>query len=162
IDTVHVATRDGTPVLIRDVATVSEGWAPRQGVVSRGEGYDSVEGIVLMRRGESPTVVLDRVRQAIDELNTRILPEGVRVSPSYDRTDLVNTTLHTVGRNLVEGAVLVTLVLFVFLLDLRAALIVGTLIPLSLLTAFLYLKVRGMSANLLSMGAVDFGIIVDG
>src|SRR5262249_48844522 len=80
----------------------------------------------------------------------------------YDRTDLVSTTLHTVGRNLVEGATLVILVLFVFLLDLRAALIVATLIPLSLLSAFIYLKARGMSANLLSMGAVDFGIIVDG
>src|SRR4029077_11426719 len=90
------------------------------------------------------------------------LPDGIRVSPFYDRTDLVQTTLHTVGRNLLEGAALVTLVLFVFLLDIRAALIVGAIIPLSLLSAFIYLKLRGMSANLLSMGAVDFGIIVDG
>src|SRR5262249_51660963 len=89
-------------------------------------------------------------------------PAGVRVVPFYDRTDLVNTTLHTVGRNLLEGAVLVTLVLFAFLLDVWAALIVGVLIPLSLLSAFIYLKLRGLSANLLSMGAVDFGIIVDG
>ena len=159
---VHVATRDGTPVLVRDVADVSEGWAPRQGVVSRGEDYDVVEGIVLMRRGENPTLVLERVRQAIEELNGRILPEGVHVDAFYDRTDLVDTTLHTVGHNLLEGAALVVLVLWVFLLDLRAAIIVGTLIPLSLLAAFLYLKARGMSANLLSMGAVDFGIIVDG
>ncbi len=158
----HVATRDGTPILVRDVATVTDGWSPRQGVVSRGDQYDAVEGIILMRRGENPSVVLDRVRAAIDELNQRILPEGTRIVPFYDRTDLVSTTLLTVGRNLLEGAVLVTLVLFVFLLDLRAALIVGALIPLSLLSAFIYLKVRGMSANLLSMGAVDFGIIVDG
>ena len=102
------------------------------------------------------------MREAVDELNGDILPEGVKVDPFYDRTDLVNTTLHTVGRSLLEGGVLVTLVLFVFLLDLRAALIVAALIPLSLLSAFLYLKARGMSANLLSMGAVDFGIIVDG
>ncbi|MEO8605199.1 MAG: CusA/CzcA family heavy metal efflux RND transporter [bacterium] len=157
-----IATRDGTPVQVQDVASVADGWAPRQGVVSRGQSYDTVEGIVLMRRGENPTQVLDRVRGAVEELNQRLLPPGVRVVPFYDRTDLVETTLHTVGHNLLEGGVLVVLVLFVFLLDLRAALIVAALIPLSLLSAFLYLKTRGMSANLLSMGAVDFGIIVDG
>jgi len=162
IGAVHVASREGTPVLVHDVATVTDGWAPRQGVVSRNQQLDTVEGIVLMRRGENPSVVLQRVRDAIDELNIRILPDGIRVQPFYDRTDLVNTTLRTVGRNLLEGAALVTLVLFVFLLDLPAALIVVTLIPLSLLSAFIYLKLRGMSANLLSMGAVDFGIIVDG
>ena len=152
-----VATRDGTPVRVQDVATVADGWAPRQGVVSRAEQFDTVEGIVLMRRGENPTVVLERVRAAIGELNARLLPPGVQVTPFYDRTDLVDTTLRTVAHNLLEGGVLVTLVLFIFLLDLRAA-----LIPLSLLSAFLYLSLRGMSANLLSMGAVDFGIIVDG
>lgn len=157
-----IATRDGTPVRVQDVATVADGWAPRQGVVSRGEQFDTVEGIVLMRRGENPTIVLDRVRAAIAELNGRLLPPGVQVSPFYDRTDLVDTTLHTVAHNLLEGGVLVTLVLLVFLLDLRAALIVAAVIPLSLLSAFLYLHLRGMSANLLSMGAVDFGIIVDG
>jgi cobalt-zinc-cadmium resistance protein CzcA len=162
IAVVPIASRDGTPVLVRDVAAVTEGWAPRQGVVSRGDTDDTVEGIVLMRRGENPSDVLQRVRDAITELNTRILPDGAQVEPFYDRTDLVETTLHTVGRNLLEGAVLVILVLFVFLLDVRAALIVAALIPLSLLSAFLYLKARGMSANLLSMGAVDFGIIVDG
>src|SRR5262245_59316040 len=92
-----VASRDGTPVLVRDVATVTEGWAPRQGVVSRGGQLDTVEGIVLMRRGANPTAVLDRVRSAITELNGRLLPPGVQVSPFYDRTDLVDTTLHTVG-----------------------------------------------------------------
>lgn len=157
-----VASRDGTPVRVKDVATVANGWAPRQGVVSRGDQYDAVEGIVLMRRSENPTVVLDRVRAAIAELNARLLPPGVQVEPFYDRTDLVDTTLHTVAHNLLEGGVLVTLVLFIFLLDLRAALIVAALIPLSLLAAFLYLHLRGLSANLLSMGAVDFGIIVDG
>jgi cobalt-zinc-cadmium resistance protein CzcA len=162
IGAVQVVTREGTPVLVRNVATVTEGWAPRQGVVSRGHHLDAIEGIVLMRRGENPSVVLERIREAVDELNGRILPDGVTVDPFYDRTDLVETTLHTVGRNLLEGATLVIVVLFVFLLDLRAALIVATLIPLSLLSAFIYLKLRGMSANLLSMGAVDFGIIVDG
>ncbi len=162
IGAVHVAMHEGTPVLVHDVAEVSDGWAPRQGVVSRDQQVDSVEGIVLMRRAENPSVVLARVRAAIEEINGRMLPDGIHVSPFYDRTDLVNTTLRTVGRNLLEGAALVTLVLFVFLLDLRAALIVGVIIPLSLLSAFIYLRLRGMSANLLSMGAVDFGIIVDG
>ncbi|WP_224361277.1 efflux RND transporter permease subunit [Hyalangium versicolor] len=159
---VRVATHDGTPVFIKDVAEVREGWAPRQGVVSREADNDVVEGIVLMRRGENPSVVLARVRAAIDGINARLVPDEAKVDPFYDRTDLVNTTLRTVGHNLLEGAILVTLVLFVFLLDLRAALVVGVLIPLSLLTSFIYLKLRGMSANLLSMGAVDFGVIVDG
>ncbi|PTL76435.1 efflux RND transporter permease subunit [Vitiosangium sp. GDMCC 1.1324] len=159
---VRVATHEGTPVFIKDVAEVTEGWAPRQGVVSREGDNDVVEGIVLMRRGENPSVVLSRVRDAIGSINARLVPDGAEISPFYDRTDLVNTTLKTVGHNLLEGAILVTLVLFVFLLDLRAALVVGSLIPLSLLTSFIYLKLRGMSANLLSMGAVDFGVIVDG
>ena len=162
VATTPIASREGTPVTVRNVASVADGWAPRQGVVSRERQYDAIEGIVLMRRAENPTVVLERVREAVAELNDHLLPGDVKVDPFYDRTDLVETTLHTVGHNLVEGGVLVILVLFVFLLDIRAALIVGSLIPLSLLSAFLYLKVRGMSANLLSMGAVDFGIIVDG
>ena len=115
-----------------------------------------------MRRGENPTEVLSQVRTRVEEINANILPKGTRIWPFYDRTELVSSTLKTVGRNLAEGAILVTLVLFVFLLDLRAALITATVIPLSLLTAFIYLHLRGMSANLISMGAVDFGIIVDG
>jgi cobalt-zinc-cadmium resistance protein CzcA len=159
---VSLGSREGTPVFLSDVADVSEGWAPRQGVVSRGADLDTVEGIVLMRRGENPSEVLGRLRAAVESVNRRLAADGARVDPFYDRTELVGTTLRTVGRNLVEGAVLVTLVLFVFLLELRAALIVALLIPLSLLTSFIYLHFRGMSANLLSMGAVDFGVIVDG
>ena len=159
---VAVATRGGTPILVRDVASVHEGWTPRQGIYSRGRDLDAVEGIVLMRRGENPSRVLERVREKVTDINTRLLPQPVRIAPFYDRTELVNQTLATVGRNLVEGAVLVLLVLLVFLLDLRAALIVATGIPLSLCAAFIYLNWRGMSANLLSMGAVDFGVIVDG
>src|SRR5262249_18984055 len=147
---------------LKDVATVEEGWAPRQGVVSRGTDYDTVEGIVLMRRGENPSAVLERLRVAVQQVDARLADNGAWIDPFYDRTDLVGTTLHTVGHNLLEGGLLVTLVLFAFLLDLRAALIVAVLIPLSLLVSFIYLKLRGMSANLLSMGAVDFGVIVDG
>lgn len=163
IEAIRVATHEGTPVLVRDVAVVTNGWTPRQGVVSRNKSFDAVEGIVLMRRGENPSVVLNHLREVIEGLNkgTR-LPAGVQIKAFYDRTDLVDTTLANVGKNLAEGATLVTLVLFIFLLDIRAALIVASVIPLSLFSAFIFLKLRGMSANLLSMGAVDFGIIVDG
>jgi cobalt-zinc-cadmium resistance protein CzcA len=159
---VAVATRAGTPIPLSEVASVQEGWTPRQGIVGRGEDPDAVEGIVLMRRGRNPSEVLAGLHAEIDHLHAQVLPEGVRLDTFYDRSELVASTLETVARNLAEGATLVVLVLFVFLLDLRAALIVASVIPLSLLTAFIYLATRGMSANLISMGAVDFGIIVDG
>ena len=120
-----------------------------------------MEGIVLMRRGENPTVVLDALRERIAKLS-QTLPADVKIKPFYDRTELVNTTLKTVFENLAEGATLVMLVLFAFMLSLRASLIVAAVIPLSLAASFAFLYSRGMSANLLSMGAVDFGIIVDG
>ncbi|MCA9596766.1 MAG: efflux RND transporter permease subunit [Myxococcales bacterium] len=159
---VRVGSHGGVPITIRDVAKVSEGWAPRQGVVTRGNDEDAVEGIVLMRRGENPSVVLDALRERIALVNQRMLPPGVKINAFYDRTDLVDTTLHTVFKNLTEGALLVCLVLFAFMLSVRASLIVAAAIPLSLAASFIYLSARGMSANLLSMGAVDFGIIVDG
>ncbi|EYF08340.1 efflux RND transporter permease subunit [Chondromyces apiculatus] len=162
IGNVSVATRDGTPILLKDIASVQNGWMPRQGIVGRAEDQDAVEGIVLMRLGENPSEVLERVRGKITEINTQVLPKGTEIWTFYDRTELVSSTLKTVGRNLAEGALLVTFVLFVFLLDLRAALIVASIIPLSLFTAFIYLRSRGMAANLISMGSVDFGIIVDG
>ena len=162
INAVRVAFNDGVPVRVKDVATVLEGYAPRQGVVTRDLNEDTVEGIILMRRGENPSRVLAALRDKIDDLNERVLPDGVLIEPFYDRTELVNTTLKTVFTNLTEGALLVTLVMFLFTFSLRAALIVAAVIPLSLLTSFLYLHTKGMSANLLSMGAVDFGIIVDG
>ena len=146
---VRVSTHDGTPVFLKDVATISDGWAPRQGVVSRGRQYDAVQGIVLMRRGENPSVVLEGLRAQIQKVNARLAKEGATIEPFYDRSELVNTTLETVGHNLIEGALLVTLVLFIFLLDLRAAIIVATIIPLSLASAFIFLHARGMSANLL-------------
>jgi len=162
IEKVRVGFKDGIAVRVRDVAAVSEGYAPRQGVVTRDGNEDAVEGIVLMRRGENPTVVLKALRGRITDLNDRVLPRGTVISAFYDRTDLVETTLRTVFKNLAEGALLVTVVLFVFMLSVRASLIVALCIPLSLAASFVYLSVRGMSANLLSMGAVDFGIIVDG
>jgi cobalt-zinc-cadmium resistance protein CzcA len=162
IEQVRVAYHGGVPVTVKDVAAVRVGFAPRQGIVSRGHDEDAVEGIVLMRRGQNPSNVLDQLRETVKTINTSVLPQGVTLTPFYDRTELVNTTLETVFHNLTEGAVLVIGVLFIFLMSLRASLIVAAVIPLSLLASFLYLYLRGMSANLLSMGAVDFGIIVDG
>ncbi len=255
IGKVRVGFHGGVPVKLSDVATVTVGYMPRQGVVSRGTNDDTVEGIVLMRRGENPSVVLAALRKQIETIHARALPNGqvgwklepvkddkqmidvgaqasdengkqitypigkykgpclqgppdakalavlrcgttelravertddvaivasgeagvaptvvvggihaptIRIDPFYDRTELVDTTLDTVFHNLLEGALLVSLVLFVFLLSIRASLVVTLVIPLSLAAAFIYLKARGMSANLLSMGAVDFGIIVDG
>ncbi|MFT3698467.1 MAG: CusA/CzcA family heavy metal efflux RND transporter [Kofleriaceae bacterium] len=162
IGEVRCGFHGGVPVLIKDVAQVQQGYAPRQGVVTRGDNLDAVQGIVLMRKGQNPSVVLAGIRASVDEMRKHALPEGVAINPFYDRTDLVDTTLDTVFHNLGEGAFLVSLVLFVFLLSLRASLIVTLVIPLSLAASFIYLHARGMSANLLSMGAVDFGIIVDG
>jgi cobalt-zinc-cadmium resistance protein CzcA len=162
LEQVRVAIHEGVPVLLKDVAAVGVGYAPRQGIVTRNADEDAVEGIVLMRRGENPSLVLAALRNRIQDLNKRALPDGVAIRAFYDRTELVDTTLKTVFRNLLEGAALVVLVLFLFMLSLRASLIVASVIPLSLLASFFYLHSRGMSANLLSMGAVDFGIIVDG
>ena len=249
IGKVRVGFHAGVPVKVSDVATITTGYQPRQGVVTRNNDEDTVEGIVLMRRGENPSVVLKALRERLRELHEHSLPNGqvsfvqkpndkqidlamqftdesahsvtrplgtvagpctdatgpphskllamvvcahgvvfraeadgdtftlykgnevaaaglhaphIRVDPFYDRTDLVDTTLDTVFHNLAEGALLVSIVLFIFLLSVRASLLVTIVIPLSLATSFIYLKSRGMSANLLSMGAVDFGIIVDG
>ena len=159
---VRVGFHAGVPVKLGDVATITVGYAPRQSVVTRGDDHDGVEGIVLMRRGENPSIVLAALRERIDELQHHALPDEIRIHPFYDRTDLVDTTLDTVFHNLAEGAALVMIVLFVFLLSVRASLVVTIVIPLSLAASFIYLRSRGMSANLLSMGAVDFGIIVDG
>ncbi|NCZ75424.1 MAG: efflux RND transporter permease subunit, partial [Betaproteobacteria bacterium] len=163
IGQVVVATRaGGTPILIRDLAEVHVGALPRLGTVGQDYDDDIVTGIVIMRRGENPSVVLQGVKQKIAELNERGLPEGVQIQPFYDRTWLMEKTLKTVFRNLLEGALLVSLVLYLFLSNLRASLAVVVVIPLALLSTFLGLKIMGVPANLLSLGAMDFGIIVDG
>jgi cobalt-zinc-cadmium resistance protein CzcA len=163
---VVVAARQGIPVTIGDVARVEVGNVLRRGAVSMANDYgqqpDVVEGIVLLRKGSAPAPVLEAVHKKVEELNNDVLPKDVKIVPYYDRSALVETTLTTVIHSLIEGGVLVIAVLLVFLLSLRGALVVATVIPLSLLTSFVYLKLRGMSANLLSMGAVDFGILVDG
>lgn len=162
IGRIVVATRGSTPILVRDVAQVALGSVPRLGTVGQDNDDDVVTGIVVMRKGENPSVVLKGVKDKIAQLNERGLPKGVQVVPFYDRTWLMGKTLSTVFRNLVEGALLVSLVLYLFLSNLRASLAVVVVIPLALLATFLGLKVMGVPANLLSLGAMDFGIIVDG
>ncbi len=162
IEHVVLAERDGTPVLVKDVARVEIGAVPRQGVAGQDEDDDVVTGVVLLRRGENPSDVLTAVRKKVDELNTTGLPSGVKIVPIYDRTWLIGKTLTTVFSNLVEGALLVSFVLWLFLGNLRAAAIVAVTIPLALLATFLGLTWIGIPANLLSLGAMDFGIIVDG
>ena len=162
IGRVVVAARGGTPILIRDIAEVKIGAVPRLGVVGQDDTDDIVTGIVIMRKGENPSVVLKGVKDKIADLNERGLPAGVQIVPFYDRTWLMEKTLSTVFRNLVEGALLVSLVLYIFLSNFRASLAVVVVIPLALLSTFMGLKIMGVPANLLSLGAMDFGIIVDG
>ena len=162
IANVVVAERNGTPVFVRDIARVEIGAVPRQGLAGENDEDDVVTGVVLMRRGENPSEVLRKVRERIDLLNSSGLPAGVKVEPIYDRTWLIGKTLKTVFTNLVEGALLVSIVLWLFLGNLRAAAIVAVTIPLALMATFLGLTWIGIPANLLSLGAMDFGIIVDG
>jgi cobalt-zinc-cadmium resistance protein CzcA len=162
IENIVLAERSGTPILVRDVARVAVGNVPPQGVVGQDLDDDVVTGVVLMRKGENPSKVLKGVKERVDELNRSVLPKGVAIVPFYDRTWLIGKTLNTVFRNLVEGAALVSLVLYLFLANFRAAAIVALVIPLSLLSTFVGLTVIGIPANLLSLGAMDFGIIVDG
>jgi cobalt-zinc-cadmium resistance protein CzcA len=159
---VVIATREGVPITVRQVARVVVGHRPRLGVVGRGDDNDVVEGIVLMRKYEKSLPTAEAVQAKIDELNASgLLPRGMRIVPFNRRTDLVQVTTHNVLHNLLVGMGLVVAVLFVFLGDVTAAGIVALVIPLALLFAITVLAMRGKSANLLSIGAVDFGIIVD-
>ena len=162
IENIIIKDDNGNPVLVKNIADVKESALPRVGQVGLDKNDDAVEGIVVMRKGENPKEVLGRVKAKIDELNTRILPSDVKMVTFYDRDNLMNFTTHTVMHNLIEGIVLVTVIVFLFMADWRTTLTVSIIIPLSLLFAFLCLKLKGMSANLLSLGAVDFGIIIDG
>ncbi len=125
VEEVRVGSKGGVPVTVKNVGRVTIGYAPRQGIVTRNEDEDAVEGIVLMRRGENPSVVLKGLRERIADINDRVLPQGIRIQPFYDRTELVDTTLLTVFHNLAEGAFLVVLVLFLFMLSVKASLIVS-------------------------------------
>ncbi|HFK5505053.1 efflux RND transporter permease subunit [Elizabethkingia anophelis] len=161
-----VKTENGVPVFLNDVGTLKYGNLERKGILGYSDkkrNYsESVEGIVLLLRGQNPSQVLEGVHQAVDELNNETLPPGVRIHPFLDRTDLVKTTLNTVSHTLTEGIVLVIIVLIVFLGSWRGALLVAITIPLSLLFAFILMHFTNIPANLLSLGTIDFGIIVDG
>ncbi|MFC5411869.1 efflux RND transporter permease subunit [Larkinella bovis] len=162
IQNIIIEELNGNPVLVRNVAEVAESSLPRVGQVGLNDNDDVVEGIVVMRKGENPSEVLARVKDKIEELNTRILPTDTKMVTFYDRDNLIAFCTRTVMHNLTEGIVLVTVIVFIFMADWRTTVIVSIIIPLALLFAFMCLRLRGMSANLLSMGAVDFGIIIDG
>jgi cobalt-zinc-cadmium resistance protein CzcA len=162
IGQVVVAQHAGVPVVVGDIGEVRAGAVPRQGITGQDADDEAVTGVVLMRKGENPSEVLAALKQRVRTLNASMLPPGVQIVPFYDRTWLIGTTLHTVFTNLLEGAALVTVVLYLFLGSLRASAIVALMIPLSLLATFIGLTIRGIPANLLSLGAMDFGIIVDG
>src|SRR5215467_1851615 len=152
----------GIPVLVHQVGTVRIGGALQTGIFSVNEEVGGVEGIAVLRRGENPSEVLKSLKEGVDELNTLKLPHGVKICPIYDRTELVHDTVRTVSRTLLEGLTVVILMLMFFLGSARAALLTAITIPLSLLFAFICMHFSGVPANLLSLGALDFGIIVDG
>lgn len=162
IENVIVTKINNVPILVKNVAQVKESGLPRLGAVQLNKNWNQVEGIVVQRKGENPSEVLDRLHDKVKELNTRILPKDVKIVPFYDRTTLMEFAQHTVIHNLIEGIVLVTVIVFLFMADWRTTVTVAIIIPLALLFAFMCMRIKGMSANLLSMGAVDFGIIIDG
>ncbi|MFN7998723.1 MAG: CusA/CzcA family heavy metal efflux RND transporter [Bryobacteraceae bacterium] len=162
IGKIVLASRNGIPVYVRDVAQVVIGYAPRLGQFGYMKQPDAVEGVILMRVGEQAQVVLDKVEKMTDDLNKHVLPPDVKIVPYYDRHYLIEETTQTVERNLLRGMLLVLVILGLFLFSVRTALIVAVTIPFALLFSFICLDWRHIPANLLSIGAIDFGIIVDG
>lgn len=162
IANIVLAVHNGTPILVKDVGQVVIGHAPRLGQFGYNRQDDAVEGVILLRKGEQAQTVLKGVQAKTAELNGSLLPKDVKVVPYYDRSDLIHETTHTVLNNLLRGIVLVIAILIFFLFDVRAGLIVATTIPLALMFAFICLDIRHIPANLLSIGAIDFGILVDG
>ncbi len=153
---------NGVPILVKHVADVHPSHLPRLGQVGRMDEDDVVQGIVVMRKNENPSEVITALKSKIEELNNGILPSDVKIVPFYDRENLVNLSVNTVSRNLIEGILFVTFIVLIFMADWRTTVTVAVVIPLALLFAFICLRIKGMSANLLSMGAIDFGIIIDG
>lgn len=162
IGNIIVTNINGTPILVKDVADVAVSQLARLGQVGRDAQNDVVEGIIVMRKGENPSEVIKRVQNKITYLNEKILPADVKINTFYNRDDLIDFATETVLHNMLEGIIFVTVIVFLFMADWRTTLIVAIIIPLSLLFAFICLTLKGMSANLLSMGAIDFGIIIDG
>src|SRR5215470_13017284 len=161
IGNVEVAERRGTPVYVKQLGEVSVGAKQPLGRVGRDYNPDIVQGVVLMRKGEKSRPTLEGVHKKVEALNNGLLPKDMKIVPYYDRTDLIKITTRTVTDTLIKGMILVTFILLAFLGNLRAALVVALSIPLSLMFTFIVMVIRGDSANLISMGAIDFGIIVD-
>ena len=161
IEHIMVGEVKGTPILLRDIGSVRIGPQPRLGRVGRNYENDTVEGVVLLLRGANTRHVMERIHKKVAEIRAHDLPPGVRILPFYDRTQLMHWTLHTVLENLSLGIGLVLLTLYLFLGNFRSAIIVALTIPVALLSAFSIMKANGVSANLLSLGAIDFGILVD-
>ncbi|MEI6585139.1 MAG: CusA/CzcA family heavy metal efflux RND transporter [Sediminibacterium sp.] len=162
IQNIIVTKINGLPILVKNVATVHESGKPRLGQVARDNHTDVIEGIIVMLKGENPAIVLESIRAKIKDLNENVLPKDTKIDTFYDRTNLMDYCTDTVLHNLMEGIILVTAIVLLFMADWRTTVIVSIIIPLSLLFAFMCMYIKGMSANLLSMGAVDFGIIIDG
>jgi heavy metal efflux system protein len=162
INNIIVTKIKNVPILVKNLAIVKEAGKPRLGIVSKDTVSDVIEGIVVMRKGENAEQVLKNIHSKVEELNTSILPKDVKLVPFYDRTTLMDYATETVIHNLIEGIILVTCIVLLFMANWKTTLTVSIIIPLALLFAFICMRLKGMTANLLSMGAVDFGIIIDG
>lgn len=162
IENILIEVRGTTPILVKHVAEVHISAKPRLGVVGLQNDEDLVQGIVVMLRGENPADVISRLKEKIIDLNDRILPKDVKIEPFIDRTELVDATVQTVSRNIAEGIILVSVIVFIFLFNWRTTVIVASVIPLSFLFAIVMLRIQGLPANLISMGAIDFGLLLEG
>ncbi|MCL4640763.1 MULTISPECIES: efflux RND transporter permease subunit [Olivibacter] len=162
IASILIKNVNGVPVLVKNVADVQISSKPRLGQAGLNEQDDLIEGIVVMLRGENPSEVIERLKERIQDLNDRILPKGVKIEAFHDRTHLVEKTVDTVTHNLIEGIVLVSVVIFLFLFNWRTTVIVASVIPLAFLFAILMLRIQGLPANLISIGAIDFGLLLEG
>jgi heavy metal efflux system protein len=162
IENILIEVRGTTPILVKHVAEVKVSAKPRLGQVGLQDDDDLVQGIVLMLRGENPGDVIARLKEKIADLNERVLPKDVKIEPFIDRTELVDATVGTVSKNLIEGIILVSMIVFIFLFNWRTTVIVASVIPLSFLFALMMLRIQGLPANLISMGAIDFGLLLEG
>lgn len=162
IESILITNIKGTPILVKNVANVIVTGKPRLGQVGLNDENDLVEGVVIMLRGQNPSQVIERLRERIDDLNNRILPQDIKIEAFLDRGELVDKTIKTVTHNLIEGILLVSIIVFVFLFNWRTTLIVASVIPLAFLFALLMLRMQGLSANLISIGAIDFGLLLEG
>jgi cobalt-zinc-cadmium resistance protein CzcA len=162
IKNILIEARGSTPILVKHVADVTLSAKPRLGKVGLQDEEDLVQGIVIMLRGQNPSEVIAKVKDKITDLNQRILPKDVKIEPFIDRTELVNVTVNTVTKNLVEGVILVSVVVFIFLNNWRITIIVASVIPLAFLFAIAMLRIMKMPANLISMGSLDFGLLLEG